>query len=226
MRSFAPTTLYLVALALGASAAGCNFRYEKTKGDGLALVDPSSISYAMVRDRVLAPRCIGCHGTSGGINLESYSAVKPQIEAIQRVVVRDRTMPKGDALSEDELGLVSAWIQAGAPETPTPGNVEPSPLPLEATYSSIKRQIFDRRCMTCHRPEGSASDVPLAPYRDLLDSPRELVLPGNSEESGLYLAVSRTDEKRMPPPRVGAALSAEEVSTIQRWIDLGAPEGN
>ncbi len=61
--------------------------------------------------------------------------------------------------------------------------------------------------------------------KDLLDSPRDLVLPGDPDESGLVIAVSRTDAKRMPPPSTGKPpLADAEIAVIRQWIMSGAPE--
>jgi uncharacterized membrane protein len=94
--------------------------------------------------------------------------------------------------------------------------------PLLPTYASISRQIFEVRCLECHREGGQGKNVALEPLQSLLDSPRELVLPGNCEESGLWIALTRQDSKRMPPPDAGEALSAEELAVIEKWIQEGA----
>ncbi|HTL10947.1 MAG TPA: c-type cytochrome domain-containing protein, partial [Bdellovibrionota bacterium] len=94
---------------------------------------------------------------------------------------------------------------------------------LIPTFGVIKKAIFEPMCLKCHQPDGDGSDVVLDDYRALLDSPRDLVLPGNPEESGLMIAVTRTDKKRMPPPSSGAAaLTDEQVTLIRGWISGGA----
>jgi len=92
--------------------------------------------------------------------------------------------------------------------------------PLEAKFSWITTGIFQRKCIECHQSTGNASHVPLT-YRELLNSPRDLVLPGNAEESGLYIALVRTDEKKMPPSE---PLTQEEIETVKTWIMEGALE--
>ena len=57
-----------------------------------------------------------------------------------------------------------------------------------------------------------------------MDSPREIVIPENSEESGIVIAIKRTDDKRMPPPDSGDALTEIEIQTIEKWIQEGAKE--
>lgn len=85
-------------------------------------------------------------------------------------------------------------------------------------FTKIENEIFQPKCMQCHGTNGSAKRIPLT--KDfLLSSPLELVLPGNSEESGLLIAISRTDDRRMPPPEFSEALSSNEINLINQWIE-------
>ena len=59
----------------------------------------------------------------------------------------------------------------------------------------------------------------------LMNSPLELVLPGNADESGLVLSVERSDKKRMPPAEDGySALKDAEKTAIRLWITNGAKD--
>lgn len=214
---------------LCAALLSCEFRKEKNGTD--PLVDQGilgRVSYNQVRERVFVPYCTSCHGSLGGVNLESYEAVIRNLPAVNRRALVERTMPKGGSLPTQESVLLATWIEAGAPESvPGSGQPEASPTPMPPmipTYASIKQHIIDLRCVGCHRTSGAAAGVPLATFRELLDSPRELVLPQNPDESGLVIAISRDDAKRMPPPSAGGALTAEEIQTIRTWIQNGAPE--
>ena len=185
--------------------------------------DPSRLSYSAVREKVILPRCVSCHGNSGGINLETYSSIKENLARITIATLLEKSMPKGSPLAPDEAILLSQWIKAGSPENSgsTPPPVEE---PLKPNFASIKKKVFDIRCTACHTVGGSASGVPFQTRKDLLDSPRDLVLPGNPEESGLWIAITREDNKRMPPPNVGSKLSDSEIAVIRQWIQDGAKE--
>ena len=93
-------------------------------------------------------------------------------------------------------------------------------LPLKATWAAVFDNIIIEKCLECHSPGGNGAKSPLTSWQEIIDSPLELVLPGNPEDSGLYLAVTRTDEKRMPSK--GAPLSSEELHAIYQWIKDGA----
>lgn len=78
---------------------------------------PGTVSYAMVRDQIFTPRCIGCHGSSGGVNLETYSGVKSVEARIDQTVYVKKTMPKsGGPLSTEQLGMLRVWLDDGSPD--------------------------------------------------------------------------------------------------------------
>lgn len=94
---------------------------------------------------------------------------------------------------------------------------------LEPTFESIDRIIFQKTCTDCHYSGGDGKRV-LLDKKSLLNSPLELVIPGNPDESGLIISLERTDDKRMPPAEDGYdVLSSEEISVIRKWIEIGAP---
>ena len=202
--------------------SGCQLYYKEKPQEGFLLpVDLSTISYQMVSQNIFSSRCISCHGNSGGVNLESYSSVKQHLAAIEATALITKTMPKNGSLTPSEAALLSAWIRAGALENPQMPIPEE---PLEPTFISIKKKIIDKRCIGCHSVGGKASGVPFTSLKEILDSPREIVLPGNPDESGLIIAVERMDNKKMPPPEIGKSLTQEEIEVLRQWIEIGAPE--
>src|SRR5262249_44710715 len=151
-------------------------------------------------------------------------------DAIKQSVFVDKDMPKDGRLTTDEASILLAWMELGVPRnpqngtapTPTPPSIPtptPTPVPLAPRFESIEANVLSTsRCTKCHSPKGSAKNVPLLTREDLVNSPRDLVLPGNPDESGLVIAIERRDGKRMPPPESGSALSADEVQAIRQWI--------
>ncbi|QDK44672.1 hypothetical protein DOM22_05600 [Bdellovibrio sp. ZAP7] len=214
--------------------SACNYSIQKTP---FSLVPSNSnysqseLSFAAVYNKVLRPNCIGCHGNSGGINLESYTAVKTRIDKVRESVIAKRSMPKSPtpALDQDQLGLLNAWIERGAPEFGT-GPSEP-PLPsLEPTFESIKTHILEAKCIACHAPGKPVARIPLVSKQDLLNSPLDIVIPGNADESGLILVVTGAiEDKLMPPlkdqqgnPTGFSLLSETEIQVLRDWINAGA----
>lgn len=228
----------LSLLALGIAA--CAFRKETPEtDDGIALLSPAEqgmLSYAFVEAQVLR-RCSGCHGTDGGITLETYPQVKARLADIERTALRTRTMPKtGAPLTPRQLSILKTWIAIGAPEfgsTPTNPPVTPPPPPpppppgdVEPVFSAIKEKILNGHlCFDCHTEFGNAEDVPL----DTRDALASLVNFNNPAKSRLILAVERKGEdgvRPMPPPTRPEYPPIElwEIEVLREWIRRGAPE--
>lgn len=183
----------------------------------------AKLSYSYVNQKVFLPKCVSCHGNSGGITLEAFGEVQSQIRSIKSAVFDKRTMPKNDALSEEQLSILWSWIEIGTPET-QPDSEPVETVPLVPKFESIDRNIFQVRCVTCHSPGGTGKRILLG-KTELLNSPLDLVLPGNPDESGLVIAIERTDDKRMPPAKDGySELKPEEKLTIRDWIKNGASD--
>jgi mono/diheme cytochrome c family protein len=200
----------------------CAFKVSKVPANSVRNVNTiKEYSYAMVKQNVFTMNCVGCHGSSGGVNLESYAAIKAALPRIENAVFVNHSMPKNGSLDENSLQILRNWIDLGAPEGPVTV-ATPAPT-LVPTYSSIREQIFLPHCASCHRSGGAATNVILDNYQSLLNSPRDLVLPRDSETSGLIMALVRTDDKQMPPKSSGASpLTSEQIATIKKWINDGA----
>jgi uncharacterized membrane protein len=218
-----------VAISLLVSA--CNYSIDK-KGaanqEGLIDSEKARLrAWDYVSESVFAPRCVVCHGSAGGINVETYENVIKNLASIRQATLVEKSMPKNSFLNEKEEAILSAWIASGAPNNNVPGpGPDPTPQPpvLAPEFESLKANIFVPRCISCHSVSGSVSHIPLLTKSDFLDSPRELVIPGNADESGVVLFVERDDEKRMPPPETGSGLTAEEKRVLREWIQNGASD--
>ncbi len=210
--------------------SGCRYsrvtfpkNYDLNEQMNLPAEEKLKLSYNVINQAVLVPKCTACHGSSGGVSLETYSDVLRALPKIKESVFIAQTMPKKDFLTDDEKRLLWNWIEMGGPlQAQKPGEEPQLPEPIKATYVSINKNVFIPKCVTCHSAGNSAWQVLLS-RQELLDSPLELVLPGNPDESGLVLAIERTDHKRMPPEKDGySALKADEIAAIRKWIEDGA----
>ncbi len=201
-------------------ATGCgNFYHEKATVE----FSSHSLSYADVRDQIIAPRCLSCHTGGGRLSLQTYAEVKANLTQIERMALTEQQMPPGNPLGSEQRSLLERWIRAGAPEFGGPG--VPDATPLKSNFASILSKIIEPKCLGCHAATGPAARVPLKTLDDLLNSPRNLLMPGATDGSGLWKALSRTDSSRMPPVSSGlAALSPDELTMVRTWIETGAPE--
>ena len=124
----------LLCLLFTAVFAACAFRKEKGEDDdGIALLpfaERASLSFDSVTDQVLR-RCMGCHGSDGGVRLETYADVIARLADIERVVFRTKTMPKGAPLTMRQLSVLKTWIVMGAPQVASvtpPDTLPPDPI--------------------------------------------------------------------------------------------------
>lgn len=90
------------------------------------------------------------------------------------------------------------------------------------------RPIFSENCYACHGPDQNTRKAELRLDTEQgAKSDRDghpVIVPGNAARSELFRRIASEDVKhRMPPARVGKRLSAEQIETIRRWIDQGAP---
>jgi hypothetical protein len=89
----------------------------------------TNLTYTRDISRIFAKRCVACHVAGSSIPLTSYAEVRPWAVGIKEQVL-SRSMPpwgavKGfgdfspdDALTEEEIMIIAAWVIGGAPEGP------------------------------------------------------------------------------------------------------------
>lgn len=118
--------------------------------------------------------------------------------------------------------LVAALTPARADRGSLQAQGEERSFAQAATFTRDVAPILQRACQSCHRP-GSIAPMSLLTYEEVRPWAR-----------AIKAAVTRRD---MPPfdidRRVGVrkfkndpSLTAEEIATIGRWVDAGAPRGN
>lgn len=91
-----------------------------------------------------------------------------------------------------------------------------------ADLASQALQILQSNCAQCHSPSVKTSGLDVSSRDGLLKGGTRgsSLIPGRLEASLLMQAVRRAGKLAMPPDK---ALSAEDVSTLRRWIEAGAP---
>jgi mono/diheme cytochrome c family protein len=128
------------------------------------------LSFENVSKQVFRPSCTSCHGTKGGVNLETYQATIESLQPVKDAVSSGDMPPRSrPVLTDSQKTLLLDWIAKGAPEftapvpgpLPTPVPTPQPPVPLEPTFTSLNRIIFRPRCVSCHSPGGRAEWLPL-----------------------------------------------------------------
>src|SRR6267142_2104550 len=96
-------------------------------------------------------------------------------------------------------------------------------LTAQASTEEAARKVLASRCWACHA-QMAMGGLRLDSRDAMLRGGKSgaAIVLGDAAKSRLFQAVSRAapSVKPMPPE---AALSAEEVATLKRWIDEGAP---
>lgn len=166
--------------------------------------------FATVQRDVLKPRCFQCHSgdakKGAGIILSSYSTVLSRIGAVQ-TSIEIRTMPPDGGLKTYERNLMLRWIEAGAPDTvsPPPKSANcPDLFPTPATYATVRKAVFQRKCESCHGKKGG---VNLETYENVM--------------ANLSMVRSEIESDSMPKE---VPLSEKEKRYVLNWIRAGAPK--
>mgnify|MGYP003328772165 FL=1 len=115
--------------------------------------------------------------------------------------------------------LSTEYLVAQTPGTATlpPDHPERAKRGLELFRTTV-RQILTTRCLECHGGASVKSDFDLATRESLISSG---FLGESAEDSQLVQLIKHAAEPHMPwkLPK----LTAAEINSISRWVDLGAP---
>jgi formate dehydrogenase gamma subunit len=179
------------------------------------------------------PACTGCHGSSNqtsGLDLSSYEAavaggdrgpgiVPGDPEASVIVEIMSGSHPA--VLAPEDLDLLIAWIESGAPEQPGAGPPASTTTTSEAlafTWDADFAPIMDQRCTTCHNAERLTGGLDLSSYEAAVAGGDRGpgIVPGEPEESVLYQILEPGDHVM--------SFRTSELAALRSWIAAGAPE--
>jgi hypothetical protein len=85
------------------------------------------------------------------------------------------------------------------------------------------RPILAKNCFGCHGPDEKARKAKLR--LDLEEVAKAVIVAGEPDASDLVKRITAEGDDRMPPPKTGKALPAEQVEVITRWVKQGAKWG-
>jgi len=99
------------------------------------------------------------------------------------------------------------------------------------SYRDQVQPILTARCVSCHGPNVSRAKIMMGSYQELMNSKtrsgkQPLVIPGNLDESRLYVLCSTMQlQFRMPPDTSHKTpLPKEELVLLSKWIMQGAKD--
>jgi len=88
----------------------------------------TKITWSREISRIVLRRCLGCHQQSGkAFSLATFEEARPWAKAIKEEVLNRRMPPWGavkgfgefkndPSLTQEEIGLISDWVEGGSPE--------------------------------------------------------------------------------------------------------------
>jgi len=176
---------------------------------------PSGIDFQMIKERVLAPRCISCH-TGKHRAYENYQVVKAVAsEMLNRMESSNpsQRMPKNAApLADSEIRLFKAWIENGSPEFFEEEKKEQEEDSKDSiseliSFAKLKSEILaPYKCTSCHTHFNNYGAV----------------------KKDLGKIVSLVTSKGMPfpvrPNLPTTPVSPEKIELLLKWVNQGAPE--
>jgi hypothetical protein len=137
----------------------------------------------------------------------------------------------GDPLPTAKISLIRKWIDtadftaakeaASKPDTAAPQGSKTAPD--STLFAERVRPIFAARCYGCHGPDTQQAGLRLDSLAAVLrgSDSGKIVNPGHSVDSRLMRRLLAKERPQMPYG--GPPLSAGEISSIEKWIDAGAP---
>ncbi len=89
-------------------------------------------------------------------------------------------------------------------------------------FESKVRPLFAARCQKCHGAEKQESGLRLDRRETFFHGADDgaVVVPGDADKSLLIQAVAQIGDIKMPP---SSKLSDEEIATLTKWVQIGAP---
>jgi uncharacterized membrane protein len=196
-------------------ATACAFEHKKEQGKAASAISSldRAVGYQEVFDTVLSPRCISCHsaggGNQGGVNLETYESTFPLASRIERTTLTDKTMPKGQSLSDSEISILGAWLAQGATRNGSMGSSN-SKLRGRVNWAVVREEVLGKKCLDCHSLPRPEKNLDLTS----LDATR-------ANASKIFERAVITQDMPLPP---FDRLTTEEKQALAQWIAAGMPE--
>jgi hypothetical protein len=100
----------------------------------------------------------------------------------------------------------------------------------KVSFQHDVRPILQANCIECHvAPHGEGyrrTGLSVASYADLMRGTiyGPVIVPGDSRHSILNMLVEGRASRSMRMPHDRDPLAAEQIETLRRWVDSGAPD--
>ncbi len=172
----------------------------------------------------------GCHDAASakeGIILDSYENIirrdeedliipfnAGKSEIFEKITEDDpddiMPPPPNNALSEEQILLISTWIEQGAENLSCESNIACDTS--DVSYSQQIAPIFDTKCKGCHGSSNPNAGLNFLDYSTV----------ASTAKSGRLLGALTWSDGYVKMPQAMEQLPACDLNLIQAWIDQGA----
>ena len=115
MRSILSLSFFVILLFAGFfNLASCT--YDKGEIAVTTVCDTTQVTYDANVSEIITNSCISCHASGSSLgDLSDYSNVMVAVNSgeFKERVITNKNMPPSGALPDDQLQLISCWLQNG-----------------------------------------------------------------------------------------------------------------
>jgi uncharacterized membrane protein len=121
-------------------------------------------------------------------------------------------------------GEIAFGASAQTKDKAVKGDVQAEKPKDKVSFADVK-EIFDRKCSTCHKGDNAAARLQLNTYEQVMRGSENgpVVISGKPGESELVLRIEGKSEPSMPFRQ--PLLPDDDIQTIVRWVTQGATRG-
>ena len=105
----------------------------------------------------------------------------------------------------------------------TTGGPAKEPTAGELAFKNTIKPLLEHRCVHCHNDDKPLAGLNFQDRDGTMDPAKKFIVPGNPQESRLYLAVTLESAHPRVMPGDGWGITSEQKAAFKTWIDDGAP---
>ena len=205
--------LFLFLLVIAITACKVQTGTDESSSFKVLNYSMDQVNYPLLRDNVLKNQCLRCHSwvNSEAEVIKRIVPGDPANSELYKIVLSGQMPENSPRLTTQALALVKQYILK------VNGSQAEQPVPLAATYSSLKVNLFEKSCVRCHNP-----DILLKhPKRPIFTNKADIIA---NYDDVLYSMTEAwdTNDSEMPPSTSDVPRASEEVvNMLKKWKDSG-----